>query len=115
MGVDFLQRSTKSFLKAWDEGRKALATADLFTAQPSPATRCAPFVLVHNVTLCAGDTVVVEADGKALVARQGLGEVARTDDPPPQLLEAIRNSCGVAKGTVEQIHPLAGTAEISLC
>ncbi len=115
MGVDFIKKATKSFVKAWDDGRKDLATVDLFTAQPSPAKRSAPFLVVHNVPLCAGTSVVVEADGTALVARQGLAEVARTDNPPPRLLQAVQDSCGTAHGTVEQVHDVAGTVEISLC
>lgn len=115
MGIDFIRKATKSFVKAWDNGRRELATADLFTSQPEPATRTAAFMLLHNGSLCAGDSVVVEADGTALVARHGLGQVARADNPPPALLEAVRNSCGIAQGTVQHIHTIAGTAEISLC
>jgi hypothetical protein len=49
------------------------------------------------------------------VGRRGFTEVARFSSPPSNLLQAVEASCGIAKGTVEQVHDLAGVAEISLC
>lgn len=115
MGAEFIRRAAKSFIKRWDEGRRALGTADLFTREPSYAARSAPFDVAPNTSVQAGDTVIVEKEGAALVARHGLSEVARTDHPPAELLRAVENSCGIAKGTIEQIHNLAHVAEISLC
>jgi len=70
---------------------------------------------VHFVRLCIGDTVTVEAEEPALVARQRLTEVARIVNPPSELLHAVQDSCGVAKGIIDQVHNIAGVAEISLC
>jgi hypothetical protein len=115
MGAEFIRRASKSFTKHWDVCRKALATADLFTREPTCAGRSAPFDLAPNVAVQAGDVVIVEREGTALVARRGLREVARAASPPPELLRAVEDSCGVAKGTIEHTHGLANVAEISLC
>lgn len=115
MGAEFIRRAAKSFTKRWDESRKALATADLFTREPNCAGRSAPFDVAPNMAVRAGDVVVVEKEGTALVARRGLREVARAVSPPAELLRAVESSCGVAKGTIEQTHYVANVAEISLC
>jgi hypothetical protein len=115
MGIEFIQRAAKTFAKRWDHGRLMLGTADLFTREPTCETHSAPFDLARNADLHIGDTVIVEKEGDALVARFHLSEVARTAHPPADLLRAVDGSCGIAKGTIENIHALAGVAEISLC
>jgi hypothetical protein len=115
MGAEFIRRAAKTFEKSWDHGRKMLGTADLFTREPECGAHSAPFELVRNADLHVGETVTVEKEGVALVARHGLSEVARTIHPPADLLQAVERSCGIAKGTVENVHTIAHVAEISLC
>jgi hypothetical protein len=115
MGLDFIQLRAKPYRKRWDNGRKALATADLFTRETSCAARSVPFDLDKDAALCVGDTVVVEAQGTSLIARQRLAQVGRIDNPPAELWRAVKESCGIAKGTIEHLHGLARVAEISLC
>jgi hypothetical protein len=115
MGADFIRKAAKSHKKRWDEGRKELRTADLFTREPTYVPRTVPFELTAVVELSIGDIVIVEAQGARLIARQRLSEVARAENPPRELLLAVQQSCGVAKGTIEQVHGVARVAEISLC
>lgn len=115
MGAEFIRRAAKTFRKRWDHGRRLLGTADLFTKQPEHAATSAPFELAGHGNLCSGDTVTVEKSGDTLIARSGLSEVARNLHPPTELLSAVDRSCGIAKGTVEQVHTVAGVVEISLC
>jgi hypothetical protein len=115
MGAEFVRRAAKTFVKRWDDGRKELGTATLFTIQPSSEGRSAPFEVARNANLHVGEVVVVEKEGAALVARNRLAEVARSLHPPAFLLEAVDRSCGIAKGTVEDLHDAAGVVEISLC
>jgi hypothetical protein len=115
MGAEFIRRAAKTFVKSWDEGRRMLGTADLFTREVGCEAHAAPFDLVENADVHVGDTVVVEKEGEALVARSRLCEVARAAHPPSDLLRAIDQSCGIAKGTIENVHSAAGVAEISLC
>jgi len=115
MGVEFIRRAAKTFVKRWDDGRRMLGTADLFTREPECAAHAAPFELARNAELHIGENVTVEKEGEALVARHGLSEVARSIHPPADLLQAVDRSCGIAKGTVESVHTVANIAEISLC
>ena len=114
MGADFIEKATPTFKKSWDRARVALATADLFTREPSCAARIAAAEIVGNEHLQVGDHLTVEPQGGGLVALRGNTEVARFTKPSAELVEAVENSCGVAKGIVEQVHDLAGIAEISL-
>jgi hypothetical protein len=115
MGAEFIRRAAKTFVKRWDQGRRMLATADLFTREPQCGAHSAAFDLTKNAALFVGETLTVEKEGESLVARHGLSEVARAIRPPVDLLQAVDRSCGIAQGTVEQIHVVANIAEISLC
>jgi hypothetical protein len=115
MGADFIEKATLTFKKSWDRARVAFATADLFTRTPDCAARIAEADIIGNARLEVGDRLTVEAHGGGLIARRGNSDVARFTIPPAGLLQAVTASCGIAKGTVEQVHSIAGVAEISLC
>lgn len=115
MGADFIRKAAKSFQKSWDRRRVELATANLFTQQPSCAARTAEADIVGSARLANGDAVTVQATDAGLIAMRGLSVVARFNRPSTELVAAVRASCGVAKGTVEQVHSLSGVAEISVC
>jgi hypothetical protein len=115
MGIEFIRTRAKTFKKSWDRHRVSLATPTLFTQQPVCAARTAAADLTGCATLQKGDTVIVQLNGTRLVAMRGLSEAAYFTDPPPELVSAVRESYGVARGTVEQINTIAGVAEISIC
>ena len=115
MGAEFIRKAAPTFKKSWDWHRVDLATPNLFTQQPTCAPRTAAADIVGNATLQQGDGVTVQATDAGLIAMRGLDEVARFTNPSPELISAVRASCGVAKGTIEVIHRLAGVAEISVC
>jgi hypothetical protein len=108
MGAEFVEKATPGFRKSWDKARTALATADLFTRSPDAACRVAAADILGSARLERGDRITVEVQG-------GNSDVARFNNPAPAIVQAVKDSCGVAKGTVEQVHVLAGVAEISLC
>ena len=115
MGIEFIEKAAPSFKKSWDRARVELATADLFTRSPDTAPRCAVAEIINNARLQVGDRLIVELREGDLIAFQGNSPVAHFTDPPSELVQAVETSCGIAKGTVEQIHDLAQVAEISLC
>jgi len=115
MGADFIEKAAPTFKTSWDRGRVTLATSTLFTNQPSRLVRTVAADVVGGARLEAGDQLVVEAEGEGLAARRGNVVVARMGACRPELMAAVEASCGIAKGTVEQVHDLAGTVEISLC
>lgn len=115
MGADFIERISHSYRKTMDRARARLATSDLLANETACAARTAVADIVAGQSLQAGEQITVEIENGRMVGRRGLTEVARFSSPPPDLVRAIEDSCGVAKGTVEQVHDIAGVAEISLC
>lgn len=115
MGAEFIEKATKVFQKSWDKERIALSTADLFTRTPDCATRTAKADIIKGESLTLGEHLTVEAQDGKLIARKGMSSVAQFSNPPSEIVNAVAASCGIAKGIVEQVHPLAGVAEISLC
>lgn len=115
MGSDFLEKARHSYRKMLDRARVDLATADLLTKTTSCAARTAVADIVEGQTLEIGEQITVEAENGQLIGRRGLTEVARFSSPPNDLLQAVEASYGIARGTVERVHDLAGVAEISLC
>lgn len=115
MGVDFIEKAAPTFKKSWDQARVRLGTAELFTRLPECTARTAAAEIMDGARLAAGEHLTVERDGEELVALRGNSTVARFLDPPRELLVAVDNSAGIAKGTVESVHEMAAIAEISLC
>jgi hypothetical protein len=115
MGADFIERISPSYRKSMDRARARLATSDLLANEEACAARTAVADIVDGQSLRVGDRITVELEDGQLVGRRGFTEVARFTAPPSDLLKAVEDSCGVAKGTVEQVHDIAGVAEISLC
>lgn len=115
MGSDFIERIKHSFKKTLDRARVDLGTATLLTKTTSCAGRMAVAEITDGEYLRVGEQVTVEIDAQQLVARRGTTEVARFTTPPPDPFEAVGKSSGIALGTVEVVHEIAGVAEISLC
>lgn len=115
MGADFIQKAAKGFKRRWDRGRLQLATADLFTREPSCAARTIAGDIVGDVLFEPGERLTVELSGHGLLGRRGLTPVLRFDDPPGEILRAVQDSCGVATGRIEQVHEVARVAEVSIC
>ena len=115
MGADFIEKATPTFRKSWDKGKVALSTADLFTRQPEVTPRTVVADILNGTDLDVGASLLVEAQNGTLIARQGNDDVARSTDAPQSIRQAVADSCGVAKGTVEKVHRTAGVVEISLC
>ena len=115
MGLDFIEKTKKAVRKKWDRARVKLATADLLTRNPERVGCSTVFELAANARLSEGDCVTVEAKGSSLVARRGLSVVAHAPQPPPQVLQAVKDSCGIAQGTVERVHRVASVVEILSC
>jgi hypothetical protein len=92
-----------------------LGTADLLTRRPEDGGCKAAFDIAGDATLREGEQLSVESEGSSLVARRGQTVVARKDNPLPADFASVKNSCGIAQGTVAQVHDPARVAEISLC
>lgn len=115
MGSDFIEKATPSFKKSWDRHRVKLGKSDLFTQQPTCTIRTATAEIIGEVELKVGDNLTIEIQENCLIAMRGNSRVSRFNAPPQEIMEGIQKSCGIAKGTVEQVNSLSRTVEISLC
>jgi len=115
MGADFLDKATPTFKKSFDRARIKLATADLFTREPTANARTCAADIIGDASFAVGDHVVLEKSANRLIGRRGTREVLTISSPPSELVNAIENSSGVAKGIVKSVHQLAGVVELSTC
>lgn len=115
MGADFLEKATPQFEKCWDNGRLDLVTQDLFTRLPTTRSRSFAAELQGSASLKKGEKLTIDKVGKTLVATRGHTELARCEEPASELIDAIEANCGLAQGTVDEVHELAGIVEISIC
>jgi hypothetical protein len=115
MGADFLEKAAPQFKKCWDRGRLDLVTQDLFTRLPTTKSRAFDAVLSGSAPVKKGDKVTIDKVGKKLLVSRGHTELARCEDAATELIDAIGSNCGVAQGTVDEVHEMAGIVEISVC
>lgn len=114
MGTDFIQLVGKTLKRSRDEGRIRMAAPDLTTRELVGNARGIPAVIVNGAKLVAGQSVTLELDGSAVIARQALAVVARSSTPSAGTVEAIALHCNILPGTVSVVHKVAGTVEITL-
>ena len=115
MGVDFINRTKKSFRKGLDRSRTELATPTLFSRDPDQQPRSYKARIRCGRELCADEKVGVRLiEGNQVVAVDGLEVVAEVASPSDELVEALRESHGEACGTVLAVHEMAAVAEIEV-
>ena len=115
MGADFLQKAGRTINVAWDRQRLALATPDLFSRGFEAPCTVEPAEIVTGAKLTVGEELTVELSDRGLVAIRGMTEVARFNAASKRLLNAVAAAGGIVAGTVENLHPTAGIAEIEIC
>lgn len=114
MGLDFAEKVARSFRKGLDSKRVELGTPTLFTKQPE-CSRAYAATVRKGHALDLGEKLCIRFDGNDVVAMRGLTPVATLNNPPPDLKQALVASHGVACGTVQDVHEIAKTAEITVC
>lgn len=115
MGADFLEKAAPQFEKCWDKGRLDLVTQDLFTRLPTTKSRSFAAELQGSASLKKGEKITVDKVGRVLVVTRGHTELARCEDAASELIDAIEANCGLAQGSVDEVHEMAGVVEISIC
>jgi len=115
VGVDFIGRVGRTYVKHLDGARVRLGTSDLFTRTPVEDRPTYPVETKRGAKLTAGQALTVEVAGDALVYRDVLSVVAQDNAPSADVMRAVRESCGIATAIVQEVHELSSVAEISLC
>jgi hypothetical protein len=114
MGADFVDKATPTFKKGWDRERVALAEGDLLSRLPTATLRSFTAVTCAGANLRKGDRVTVEKVGSALVVISGHSDLARAEQPAPELLDAVAARCNVAPAVIDEVYSLAGIVDVIL-
>lgn len=105
MGVDFLKSKCKESAKGWDVERVESARNRFLTAGSDSLASgvVAKTIGPHNFHV--GDEVLVRADSGGVSILVDLAPTAVLVEPSPAIVNAIRESGGYARGTVEAAYP----------
>jgi hypothetical protein len=115
MGVDFIrEQSGKTWRKRWNNGLDRLKMPSLFDIQFAEHRRLVSADLDADVTVKAGDSVVVQCNGQDVVICTGQQRVRSLPGIPADLRTAIFNSGGVALGIIERVGIFGNNAELSI-
>jgi hypothetical protein len=115
VGVDFIQKTKRSFEKHLDIHRVNLGTADFFTRDPIERRPAFPADLAGGSRPKVGDELIAEVEGSTLVLSDKMRVVAFGDGIAPAILQAVEDSCGLATAIVQEVHELSGVIEVTLC
>jgi hypothetical protein len=115
VGVDFVRKAARSFEKHLDFARADLAQADLFSRMPIENRPSYVADVTGGAALSEGQELCAHRDGSNVTLRSGLTVVATIAGAGPDVLQAITDSYGVATATVQEVHQISGTVEVTLC
>jgi hypothetical protein len=115
MGSEWERKRAEGYKKRMDKRLIELGTPDLFTQQPERAPRVAAADILDGISISPKQLVVIQKIGDRLAVLSGLYEVGEIPNPHPEIVLAVGNSFGSAKGIVQVFHRDACTAEISIC
>jgi hypothetical protein len=114
MGLDFLRRTAKNSVKAWDRGKAELSTASLFTQQPQCRTRSLLAELDDGVSVAGGEQLVLMVKNNDMLLVRGHERMGKVPHPPTDAFEAVRNVGQCALVQVCEFNKLSGTADVAL-
>ena len=114
MGLDFLRRTAKSSRKAWNNGKSDLSNPTLFAGQPECQTRTVLADADDNSKPCTGEAVTLHMDEQGILVVREKTRIGKVGNPPPDLIDAMRNAGGCALGHIRQVHQLSGTLDVEI-
>lgn len=114
MGLDFITKCTPSFERFWDRSRHELAEPDLFRRHPQIEGRTFRVSQSEGVAFVEGEEILLRWCEDELMAFRGRNRTGVVTNPPPALLEAVRQSDGILCARVERVHPRSGSADVSV-
>jgi hypothetical protein len=115
MGVDFLGKTKKSFVKHIDSGRAKLAEWDLLTVLPTNQARSFVASLEVGVTVQDGETLITQAYKGELHLVRDNTPIGKFDKLPADIIKAIEASGGLANGVVHRTHRFSNKVDLTLC
>ncbi len=113
MGLDFLRRTAKSSIKAWNRGKASLSVPTLFGQQTECQSRAVVAEFDGDIPQVGEQITLHFQNGDIVIARENC-RIGKVSSPPPDLVDALRNAGGCALGRLRQIHQLSGTADVEV-
>ncbi|MCO4095360.1 MAG: hypothetical protein HEQ37_19250 [Acidovorax sp.] len=114
MGLDFIRRAAKGFTKSWDRGRTSLATPSLFTRYPEARRRTVIAEMAPDCNPRVGAEFAICIEGRSLVLIEETSRIGYLQNPPSDLVDAIRAAGGCALGQISHFNPISGTADVEI-
>ena len=114
MGVDFLKAKQKQFAKGWDLQRLAASQRRLLGNDAGVLANDVVARTIGTNSLHEGDEVLVRADGDRLGVVVDLAPAAIFLEPTPAIVNAVRESGGYARGTIQAAYPTLGLLKVQL-
>jgi hypothetical protein len=115
MGSEWERKRAEGFKKRLDQRLVELGTPNLFTQQPERAPRVAAADIANGASLSPAQNIVIQKVGNRLAVMCGLQDIGQLSNPHPEIVSAVENSFGIARGVVQVFHQEASIAEISIC
>lgn len=115
MGSEWERKRAEGFKKRLDQKLVELGTPNLFTQQPERAPRVAAADIADGASVSPRQDILIQKIGDRLAVMCGLRDVGQLSNPHPEIVSAVENSFGVARGIVQVFHQEASIAEISIC
>jgi hypothetical protein len=113
MGVDFLKSKQKQFAKGWDFERLAAFQSRLLGGDSGISTSIVAQVVGSN-SLHEGDHVLVRAEGDRISVLVDLAPAAVSLESAPVIANAVRESGGYARGTIQTADSSLGLVKVQL-
>ena len=114
MGLDFIRRAAKGFTKSWDRGRTNLAKPSLFTRYPEARRRTVIAEMAPDCNPRVGAELLVCVEGNCVILIDEAYRIGCLQNPPSDLVDAIRAAGGNAMGQISHFNPISGTADVEI-
>jgi hypothetical protein len=116
MGIDFLQRTSRSFDRSCQKGYEDLRRTRLFDPSVNVTERSFLARMKEDAD-AAGATgdVVLRIDGPGIGVYRDERQIGVGESPPETIVQKIKAADqGLAIGRIEHVHPFSGTADIAV-
>ena len=114
MGAEHYLKVGETYRRSWSNGKKDLATPDLFAGQTATTPREILLRPVAGEKLAPTEKYILKSADGQVAAFRGTQLVGRCATPPAPLVNAIERNGAIALGTVNRVHRISGAADVSV-
>lgn len=116
MGVEWINKTGKTFRRSMGRGYRSLTSTHLFDPGVAPIERSFKAQLIDGQTPLAGTEVIVRVGPEGVRLYDGEERVIGLPENPPAWLSTKLSSipAGMALGIIEDFRPMSGSADVVL-